>query len=149
MTTINAPTDAIRSVAAAPGWCLIVVGDAITPNDEYEALASGFEGVTYLSLAAQRELPFESIPLTPERHFGRKNIGYLYATWCGAHVIFDFDDDNAPLSAAALDGPEWRAMCYFSPRSTNIILHRACASRFLLGRDISGFGARLPGLPRA
>ena len=57
----------------------------------YEALASGFEGVTYLSLAAQRELPFESIPLTPERHFGRKNIGYLYATWCGAHVIFDFD----------------------------------------------------------
>ena len=105
VTTINAPTDAIRSVAAAPGWCLIVVGDAITPDDEYEALASGFEGVTYLSLAAQRELPFESIPLTPERHFGRKNIGYLYATWCGAHVIFDFDDDNAPLSAAALDGP--------------------------------------------
>ena len=56
VTTINAPTDAIRSVAAAPGWCLIVVGDAITPDDEYEALASGFEGVTYLSLAAQREL---------------------------------------------------------------------------------------------
>ena len=74
----NAPI----SSAAAPGWCLIVVGDAITPDDEYEALAGGFEGVTYLSLAAQRELPFESIPLTPERHFGRKNIGHLYAVWC-------------------------------------------------------------------
>ena len=105
VTTINPPTDAIRSVAGGPGWCLIVVGDAKTPDDEYEAFASGSERVTYLSLAAQRKLPFESIPLTPERHFGRKNIGYLYAAWCGANVIFDFDDDNAPLSVAALDGP--------------------------------------------
>ena len=103
VTTINAPTDAIRAVAATPGWCLVVVGDSRTPNGDYEELVRTTESVTYLSLAAQRDLPFEVIAKTPVGHFGRKNIGYLYAIWCGADVIFDFDDDNAPLSLTALD----------------------------------------------
>ena len=103
VTTINAPTNAIRAVAASPGWCLVVVGDAPTPNGDYEELVHAKESVVYLSLAAQRDLPFEVVTKTPERHFGRKNIGYLYAIWCGAQVIFDFDDDNAPLSLTALD----------------------------------------------
>ncbi|KAI8100236.1 hypothetical protein M9434_007197 [Picochlorum sp. BPE23] len=30
----------------------------------------------------------------PLNHFGRKNIGYLYAILNGANQIFDFDDDN-------------------------------------------------------
>ena len=41
----------------------------------------------------------------PERHFGRKNVGYVYVAHAGAQQIFDFDDDNALLSATALDGP--------------------------------------------
>ena len=55
VTTINAPTDAIRAVAATPGWCLVVVGDSRTPNGDYEELVRTTESVTYLSLAAQRD----------------------------------------------------------------------------------------------
>ena len=40
-------------------------------------------------------------------HFGRKNIGYLYAIAHGAEVIWDFDDDNMLkyfIEGAAPDG---------------------------------------------
>ena len=37
-------------------------------------------------------LPF--VDHLPWNHFGRKNIGYLYAISMGAKTIFDFDDDN-------------------------------------------------------
>jgi hypothetical protein len=30
----------------------------------------------------------------PYHHFGRKNVGYLYAIQHGAKILFDFDDDN-------------------------------------------------------
>ena len=106
VTTINAPAAAIEAVADAPGWCLVVVGDAATPDKDFEMLARAKKSVEYLSLTDQRALPFETIGMTPEKSFGRKNIGYLFAAWCGAELIFDFDDDNVPLSPAALDDPE-------------------------------------------
>ena len=37
------------------------------------------------------------IPLVdalPWNHFGRKNVGFLYAILHGAEIIWDFDDDN-------------------------------------------------------
>ena len=37
--------------------------------------------------------------LIPWNHFGRKNVGFLYAIAHGAHVIYDTDDDNIPLAA--------------------------------------------------
>jgi len=51
VTTINAPTDAIKTAADTPGWCVVVVGDVSTPDEEYAALAAAKESVTYLSLA--------------------------------------------------------------------------------------------------
>jgi hypothetical protein len=30
----------------------------------------------------------------PYKHFGRKNIGYLFAIQRGAQFLFDFDDDD-------------------------------------------------------
>ena len=36
--------------------------------------------------------------MLPWNHFGRKNIGYLYAILHGATMIWDFDDDNMLLS---------------------------------------------------
>ena len=30
----------------------------------------------------------------PWNHFGRKNVGYIYAILHGARMIWDFDDDN-------------------------------------------------------
>ena len=46
----------------------------------------------------------------PWNHFGRKNLGYLYAIQHGADVIFDFDDDNELISdiQSKLDFKEFR-----------------------------------------
>ena len=104
-TTINALTQPIEIVANASDWCLVVVGDAITPGDAYQRLARQKpDKVAYLSLEDQRRLPYETSAAMPERHFGRKNVGYVYAAHAGASQIFDFDDDNALLSATAMDG---------------------------------------------
>ena len=39
-------------------------------------------------------LPYNIIPLLKWNHFGRKNVGFLYAMHHGAEVIYDTDDDN-------------------------------------------------------
>jgi hypothetical protein len=39
-------------------------------------------------------LPYNIIPLLRWNHFGRKNIGFLYAMHHGAEMIYDTDDDN-------------------------------------------------------
>ena len=77
-TTINALTKPIEIVANASDWCLVVVGDAITPGDAYQRLARQKpDKVAYLSLEDQRRLPYETSAAMPERHFGRKNVGYV------------------------------------------------------------------------
>lgn len=43
-------------------------------------------GVTYLSFADQEALPYRILKLIPSNHFGRKNVGYLYAIYHGAKV---------------------------------------------------------------
>ena len=42
----------------------------------------------------QEALPYKIIPLLKWNHFGRKNIGFLYAIHHGAEEIYDTDDDN-------------------------------------------------------
>jgi len=42
----------------------------------------------------QQALHYHIVDHIPWRHFGRKNIGYLYAIAHGARVIYDTDDDN-------------------------------------------------------
>ncbi|CAN0466502.1 unnamed protein product, partial [Laminaria digitata] len=56
------------------------------------------EGVTYLTPSDQEELPYRIIDLLPWNHFGRKNVGYLYAVHHGAKVVYDVDDDNSLIS---------------------------------------------------
>mmetsp|Transcript_26392 Transcript_26392/g.91059 ORF Transcript_26392/g.91059 Transcript_26392/m.91059 type:complete len:401 (+) Transcript_26392:106-1308(+) len=97
-TTINAPTDAIKQVANVTGWCVVIVGDRKTPDADYERLERALpKTFKYLSYAAQQELPYMLVALTPPNHFSRKNIGFLYAAHAGAQLIFDFDDDNELL----------------------------------------------------
>lgn len=92
ITTINPPTEAIRSFANIPGWKVVVVGDQKTPKDWK------LEGVDYLSIEEQEYLfPYMSLPYN---HYSRKMIGYLYAMREGAEVIAETDDDNFPY-------PEW------------------------------------------
>lgn len=46
------------------------------------------------------------INLLPWNHFGRKNVGYLYAILHGALEIWDFDDDNGLLLDDMLQIPD-------------------------------------------
>lgn len=97
VTTINGPTEAVQNAAALQGWCLVVVGDAKGPK--IYPLADGNPSVVFLNADRQRRMADRSefVRGTPWNHFGRKNIGFLYAIQRGATMIFDFDDDNILL----------------------------------------------------
>ena len=91
-TTISELSNAITFVAATEGWHVVVVGDAKTPHPKTLQ-----KNIHFLSLDAQKEFRHKAgafVDKIPLNHFGRKNIGYLYAIYHGAKEIFDFDDDN-------------------------------------------------------
>jgi len=93
VTSISAPNDVLKSLAqgcAERGAPFIVVGDSKSPNS-FE-----LEGCRFLSLAAQKSLPFRYAGLCPECSYSRKNIGYLAAIKGGALFIVETDDDNFP-----------------------------------------------------
>lgn len=89
ITSINPPTDAVRSFVEHVGDRLIVVGDRKTPAGW--ALPPG----EYLGADAHAGSG-RLAPLLPWNHYSRKMLGYLRAVQRGAEVIYDTDDDNAP-----------------------------------------------------
>jgi STELLO glycosyltransferases len=74
---------------------VIAIGDRKSPICVWP------RGSEFLSLEQQQLLKFRLAKLLPQNHYGRKNLGYLEAISRGASVLFDTDDDNAPL-------PNWR-----------------------------------------
>jgi len=92
ITSIFAPTEAIKKFSKIPEWNIIMVGDKKTPP------TWKYKNVTYLSIKKQEKLGFEILKILPWNHYSRKMIGYLYAIKCGAEIIYDTDDDNIPLS---------------------------------------------------
>jgi hypothetical protein len=73
-------------------WHMVVVGDK--GGVPFNITAAN---LVYLDVTAQQALGNEHpklLQLLPWRHFGRKNLGYLYAITHGAEIIWDFDDDN-------------------------------------------------------
>lgn len=91
ITTIFPPTALVRQIEspAGEGWCLVVVGDKKSPPDY-----SVGPRVRFLTPNDQQQLDFKIMQHLPWNHFGRKNIGYIYAIARGAKVIYDTDDDN-------------------------------------------------------
>ena len=67
--------------------------------------------LVFLDEADQIAMNDEFVASVPWKHFGRKNIGYLYAIRQGAERIFDIDDDNEIAlhykSNLVEDGKEW------------------------------------------
>lgn len=98
VTTINPPTPAVERQAAQPGWCLVVVGDKKGPFSY--PIPKGGNMTIFLDVPKQLEFSGESDfgKLLPFNHFGRKNLGFVYAIIHGAKTVFDFDDDNALIS---------------------------------------------------
>ncbi len=67
----------------------IVIGDKPSPADFH------IDGCSFYNLQQQRELNFKIAQLLPERHYSRKNIGYLLAIKNNkAEIILETDDDN-------------------------------------------------------
>src|SRR5690606_6299766 len=83
ITSIAGPNPVLKAFAKGcqrHGIGFILIGDVPSPSD--------FElpGCDFWSLERQRTMPFELAQLLPERHYGRKNLGYLQAMANGARV---------------------------------------------------------------
>lgn len=95
VTSIAAPTPPMRAHAHGAvdhGWDFVCVGDTKTPAQW------SLNGCAFLSMVAQRQGPHALGRAIPERHYARKNLGYLWAIGRGARRIVETDDDNAPLA---------------------------------------------------
>lgn len=90
ITSIFNPTESVLKFSALPDYEIIVVGDEKTPAEW------NCEGVDYVSIDNQNEMPFELRKALPTNHYCRKMLGYLKAISSGADVIIDTDDDNIP-----------------------------------------------------
>ena len=87
-------TCAIRDTNSV--FLVLAVGDRKSPS-----LRTGQQGSEFLSLECQNSMDFRLAELAATDHYSRKNLGYLEAITRGAALLFDTDDDNAPL-------PHWR-----------------------------------------
>lgn len=93
VTSIAAPNPVLRALAEGSirhNIHFYNIGDSKTPPDFV------LEGCDYYPLDRQRALGLEFAALCPERHYARKNIGYLLAMRDGAKVLIETDDDNFP-----------------------------------------------------
>lgn len=93
ITSISAPNQVMLECAegcSKNDIDFIVVGDTKSPAD------FSLPGCHYSSIESQRELPFGLAALLPEKHYARKNLGYLLAMERGADIIIETDDDNYP-----------------------------------------------------
>jgi len=94
ITTIAEPTEAMRHLARRLqefNASLIAIGDTKGPR------SFNLSNAEFLPIDKQSELPFKLAKALPTRHYARKNIGYLQAISEKADVIYETDDDNAPL----------------------------------------------------
>jgi hypothetical protein len=89
-------------MVALKGWSVVVVGDVNAAPFNFTA-----PNLIYLDAAAQQQLELFTglVDLLPWKHFGRKNLGYLYAISRGAELIWDFDDDNVLKPGVAPEMP--------------------------------------------
>ena len=149
VTTINAPTRAVSEIQArAPELdaAFYVIGDSKSPAD------FDLPGARWFDLAAQRASGLRFAGLCPERHYARKNIGYLLAMRDGATVLVETDDDNIPRDgfwaprrrgsqAPRVEQPGWcNAYRYFSdaliwPRGLPLDRIHDPAAALLPGRE--------------
>lgn len=93
VTSISGPNPALLMLAEGcrlHNIQMIVIGDTRSPPDFH------IPGVDFYDLAAQRASGLAYSAICPERHYARKNIGYLLACRAGAELIIETDDDNLP-----------------------------------------------------
>jgi hypothetical protein len=95
ITTIQSPTTAsiaFNNLLDKRKGKLWVIGDV--PGPQEYSLANA----RFFPFCEQKTLGFSLSEHLPERHYSRKNLGYLLAMADNAPFIIDTDDDNAPSS---------------------------------------------------
>ncbi|KAL3879495.1 hypothetical protein ACJMK2_031791 [Sinanodonta woodiana] len=99
VTTIFKPSESVRFIVENPNWCVVIVADKQTQSrDSYMSeLEYKGEKVVFLEPGDHERLYPTISKALPWKHFGRKNIGYIYSIHHGAEYIWDFDDDNVGL----------------------------------------------------
>jgi len=90
ITTINEPTETVQKHINNSEYDVIIVGDLKTP-DTYKN-----EDCIFLDVTAQKKMFPKLCEMIPYNHYGRKNLGYLYAIKQNYRVIYETDDDNIP-----------------------------------------------------
>jgi hypothetical protein len=94
ITSIAAPNAALKMYAETCGERgieFIVIGDVSSPKN-FE-----LENCRFVSIEEQGQLPYKLAKLLPEKHYARKNLGYLLAK--DNDIIIETDDDNFPREA--------------------------------------------------
>ncbi|WP_204106759.1 MULTISPECIES: STELLO glycosyltransferase family protein [Spirulina sp. CCY15215] len=93
VTSIAQPNIALKKLSQCVqdrNWSFIIIGDVASPADFY------LEGCDFYNLSHQLALNLKFAQSCPERHYARKNIGYLLALQNNAEIIIETDDDNIP-----------------------------------------------------
>ncbi|GFR51135.1 hypothetical protein Agub_g13489 [Astrephomene gubernaculifera] len=96
-TTINVASPNLQALANMTGWCKVIVLDRKSPAD----FNLRGPGLVILTVTDQEGLGWKGMDRIPWNHFGRKNVGFMYAAVHGAQVIYDTDDDNIVLDNSA------------------------------------------------
>jgi hypothetical protein len=94
VTSISAPNAVLRELAGqckARGLSFFLIGDVPSPK------GFSLDGCDFYSLERQRATGLKIAELLPNRHYARKNIGYLLAMRSRPCWLLETDDDNLPL----------------------------------------------------
>ena len=142
VTTVQAPTECmVRLAKAWPGekGSLLVAGDRKGP------FSYPLEGARLVTIEDQLQLPYELARVLPEKHYARKNLAYLMAMEQRAELIYETDDDNAPLPDWAVRGMRCASHQWSHPGWVNVyrwfsdklIWPRGLALDAIRGTDLS------------
>jgi hypothetical protein len=82
----------IASQCKTRGYSFYVIGDVPSPSD------FAIDGCEFYSLDRQRATGLKIAEILPNRHYSRKNIGYLLAIATQPGMLLETDDDNMPLA---------------------------------------------------
>lgn len=93
VTSIASPNSVLQKLSQCSQdnhWSFLLIGDVASPPNFH------LEGCNFYNLSDQLALNFRFAQNCPQRHYARKNIGYLLALQEGAEIIIETDDDNIP-----------------------------------------------------
>ena len=90
ITTINSYDNTSISKFLKYDYDIIIIGDKKTNNSSYID-----KQVIFIDI--NNNIYPQLNKILPINHYGRKNLGYMYAIEKGYDIIFDTDDDNYPL----------------------------------------------------